>query len=167
MYVMETWAARTAASVGRAEHERGAMRAYRGLPTLLGVAPVLLILAACGAATGDAGGTIHGPVITAAKKWNDAPTAGVTGKLELDAGCILLRDDVVFWPQGTTWDEQKKAVQLTDGTRAEIGQRFHGGGGEYDPDADFADLLDSTDAATRIARCLDQTGAEDVLLLTP
>jgi hypothetical protein len=134
---------------------------------LLVTAPVLLAIAACGVATGDLGGTIDGPVITPAKEWDDAPTAELIGKLDLDAGCLLMRDSVVFWPQGTTWDEEEQAVLLTDGTHALIGHRFDGGGGEYDPDTDFVDLLDSTDAATRIERCLDQTGAQDVLLLTP
>jgi hypothetical protein len=134
---------------------------------LPGTVAVLLTLSSCGVATGEAAGTIHVPVITPATKWNDAPTAELIGKLELDAGCLLLRDAVVFWPQGTTWDEEAQAVLLTDGTRAPTGRRFDGGGGAYDPDTDFADLLDSTDAATRIERCLDRTGAQEVVLLTP
>jgi hypothetical protein len=130
----------------------------------------LTALTACGSeAASDAGGRSgsSAPVITAANDWDSAPTAEMSGKLTLTAGGLQLGDDPVFWPHGTRWDEADQAVVLRDGSRIVVGQQFHGGGGAYDVDTDFTDLLGSDDAGDRMNQCVNETHANTVRLLTP
>lgn len=121
-------------------------------------------LVACGGATNA---PRSGPVITVAAEWNVYPIAMVTGRLVERAGCLLLRDRVVFWPHGTRWDAAARTVVRADGTRVAVGRRFEGGGGVYDTATDFGDLLGSPSAGERVGACVERTSARGVVVATP
>lgn len=131
---------------------------------LIGTA-LLALVAACGA-DAPAGAEV-GPVITVVEDWNAYPVAQVAGQLREREGCLLIGGSVVFWPKGTTWDAAAWAVVQSDGSRVVVGERFDGGGGWYDPATDFADLLGSSEAARRLATCVDETAARSVVVATP
>ena len=126
---------------------------------------VLVGVTACG--SNDPEGAQTGPVITIHDEWDSYPTALIAGPLSETYGCLLIHGRVVFWPKGTTWDADAKAVIETDGTKVAVGERFVGGGGSSDPGTDFRDLLGSSDAAQRIATCVEKSSAEGVLVATP
>jgi hypothetical protein len=132
--------------------------AWLAVATMCAVATVT----GCGRADGTVGHS-DGPVITPARHWEDAPTAGLDGKLTERHGCLVFNDDVAFWPHGSSWDASAHAVDMPGGARAAVGQRFVGGGGEYDTDTDFGALLGSEDAARRLGDCLDRTDATGVV----
>lgn len=133
------------------------------------VALVLLALAA-GAWLRDSpteGGS-DGPVIPLGEDWSSYPTAEVTGPLTLVDGCLLLNDDVVFWPHGATWDEDRQAVVFGGDVEvadpAPVGADFAGGGGFFS--AENVEDLDSLDADA-LLRCQRETGAAGFVFAYP
>jgi hypothetical protein len=83
--------------------------------------------------------------------------------------CLLIGGSVVFWPHGTTWDEDREAVEFGgdfDGLPpAAVGERFTGGGGgSYS--ADNVSGLEGFDAEP-ILRCQRETGADAIVLAYP
>jgi hypothetical protein len=112
----------------------------------------------------DEGGP--GPVITADEPWNGYPGAQVDGLLVLRDDCLLLGDDIVFWPYGTTWDATAQAVVFVGHPPAPVGEVFKGGGGEYGPEVDFESLV-GTEAGDAIRSCLRKTDSPGVLVATP
>ncbi|GAA1761832.1 hypothetical protein GCM10009795_005350 [Nocardioides hankookensis] len=129
----------------------------------------LTVFASCESEDSDSGKPSNdaGPVITAAGDWESTPAADMRGRLVLKDGCLQIGDDAIFWLHGTRWDQDAQGVVLTDGSKAIAGRQFHGGGGVYDTGTDFADLLDSNDAANKLTECVDRTGGTGVRLLTP
>lgn len=71
-----------------------------------------------------------------------------------------------FGPYGTHWDEGAKAVVFEDGSAVRVGDVFHGAGGEYGTDVDFASLIGAK-AGDAISTCLEATHADGVLVATP
>lgn len=120
--------------------------------------------AACGAAQrSDTGGDEQSPVI-AVHGWSAYPVAEVSGRLRLDAGCLLLGDSVAFWADGTSWDPQERSVVLESGDHVQVGEEFVGGGGHYS-EGDL-DGLDGVDIDALIG-CLDRTGLSDAVIAVP
>jgi hypothetical protein len=107
--------------------------------------------------------SVDDPVITIDKPWDAYPAAGIEAVLVLRDDCLLLGDDVVFWPYGTTWDASAQAVVFVNQTAAPVGGVFRGGGGEYEPDVDFESLI-GTEAADAIRVCLGKTDSAKVLV---
>ena len=110
----------------------------------------------------------NGPVITLDDGWNAYPTAMVAGRLDLRDGCLLLGDEVVFWPHHTTWDADRQAVQFDGDFRgaapAHVGQEFSGGGGFFSSE----DLrrTDGVDVDS-LLRCVRATNADGAVLAYP
>lgn len=132
------------------------------------VVTLLLAVSGCGregAAPGSAS-PFDGPVITPGEPWEAYPVAEVGGELVLRDGCLLLGDEIVFWPHGTTFDESGGAVVFPDGPPALVGASFTGGGGHYPADTDFTAWLgDETGEA--ITRCQQSTGVSEVVFAYP
>lgn len=127
-------------------------------------ASLLVTLAAC--AEDEDRGVASSPLITIADEWNSYPAAAMAGTLEEQDGCLLIGGSVVFWPKGTTWDGGSKSVIQTDGSRITVGDEFDGGGGSYDPETDFPDLLGSAEAGQRVVDCVEKAASQDVLIAT-
>lgn len=140
------------------------------LVTVSGLSGVAALVVLVSLATGwwpggpAADGATDGPVIANAEEWNAYPLALVQGRLELVDGCLLLGDDVVFWPHGTTWDEERQSVEFDDAPAAAVGARFSGGGGYLS--LENVRGLDGVDADA-VARCLRDTGAGGAVFAYP
>ena len=111
-------------------------------------------------------GTGTRPVITPAEPWNGYPGAIVSGDLHLRHGCLLLNDDVVFWPYGTGWDDATHAVTFDDHPPAPVGEFFKGGGGAYGLDVKFKSWL-GAETGGAIRDCLHKTGSSLVVFAYP
>lgn len=116
------------------------------------------------AADGPVDGAADGPVIANAEDWNGQPLAQVEGELALVDGCLLLGADVVFWPHGTSWDEERQAVQVEGAAVAVVGETFRGGGGYYS--TENVRGLPGVDADA-IARCVRDTRATGAVFAYP
>lgn len=92
----------------------------------------------------------------------------MSGPLTLVDGCLLLGDEVVFWPRGTTWDEDAQAVTFggafDDAPDAVVSEEFTGGGGHYS--VANVDGLPSLDADV-VRQCVEATGAAGVVVAVP
>ena len=143
------------------------MRSDAPVVATLSVTVLATALGACGEGGENEGANAAGPVITIATDWNSYPTAQMRGLLSEKRGCLLVGGEVVFWPRGTTWDAEANAVIQTDGTRLTVGDLLIGGGGGYEPDTDFSDLLGSSEAAERVTSCVEKTAAQVVSVFTP
>jgi hypothetical protein len=108
----------------------------------------------------DAGAT---PLI-AVHGWKAYAVAGVSGRLTLRHGCLLIGDSVAFWAEGTSWDGTRRSVVLDSAGSVDVGARFSGGGGQYSR-ADLAGV-DGLDVRS-VYDCMDRTGAENAVLATP
>lgn len=138
---------------------------------------VVLVLAALAGWVGwsllheDRGGT-DGPVISS-KEWNGYDTAGVSGVLRLEQGCLMIDDGIVLWPSGTGWDADGEAVvfggDFEDAPDAKVGDRFEGGGGYHETGLDLESLSDiaGDPAAEALVRCLEKTAARMVINAHP
>lgn len=112
------------------------MRRHIVIAAVVVVALVLAALAANAWLRGSpTEGQVDGPVVAIGEDWDDYPVAQVSGTLTLVDGCLLLGDAVVFWPHGTTWDEDRREVgfggDFEDAAPAVVGAEFTGGGGFY------------------------------------
>lgn len=130
------------------------------------VALAVLVALSCGLwpgarAADDAAG---GPVIANAGAWNGLPMAELRGEVALAGGCLLLGGDVVFWPDGASWDAERQAVEVDGAAVAVVGESFRGGGGHFS--LEQVRGLDGIDADA-IARCLQETGAPGVVFAYP
>ncbi len=101
-------------------------------------------------------------------EWNAHPTALVTGRIALEDGCLLLGDSVVFWPQGTTWDDERQSIEFggdfeTSAPTA-VGEEYTGSGGSYS--ARNLEGLVGLDAET-LLRCIRETGADGAVFAYP
>ena len=133
-----------------------------GALALVGVASVVRPL------DGPSEGEPDGPVIPIGEDWDAYPTAEVTGPLTREGDCLLIAGTVVFWPQGTTWDEEAQAVRFggdfDDAPDAPVGEEFTGGGGGYS----LANLegLEAVDAGA-VGRCVEATGSDGAVMAYP
>ena len=107
-----------------------------------------------------------GPVITPAEPWESYPLAEVGGDLVLREGCLLLGDELVFWPHGTTFDESAGSVVFADGPSAVVGTSFTGGGGHYPAGTDFTAWL-GAETGEAISACQQSTGVSGVVFAYP
>ena len=91
----------------------------------------------------------------------------VQGNLDLRGDCMMLGNAVVFWPAGTSWDDESQSVVFSgdfDGA-APVGSHFVGSGGVYTSDDDF---LRGLGAAGDVLRdCVAATGARNLTLAYP
>ena len=124
---------------------------------------VLLVLGAtaCGDEneSGDAL-VVDGPLLA----WDgdataDGMDAQVAGTLRLEDDCLLLSADggtsAVMWPAGTTWDDGRQVVVLSDGTDVALGDRITSGGGYIQLGSD---AIPASSAAEPLAGCAPTTG---------
>ena len=135
---------------------------------VLGALALVGVASAVGPLGGPSEGEPDGPVIPIGEDWDDYPTAEVTGKLTLDDDCLLIAGTVVFWPEGTTWDEDAQAVEFGgdfDGAPdAPVGEEFTGGGGSYS----LANVegLEAVDAVA-VGQCIESTGSNGAVMAYP
>lgn len=111
------------------------------------------------------------PVITPSEPWDTYPFGGVGGELTLSNGCLLLDNEVVFWPYDSDWDASSRTVTFAGafaGNRpAQVGNMFEGGGGGFSAETtDFVSLL-GAEAGNAIEDCLAATGLIGVVLAYP
>ena len=134
----------------------------------LGVVVAVAVVSVLWPLGGASRGKPDGPVIPLGEDWNSYPTAQVTGPLTLVEDCLLLGDSVVFWPHGTSWDEDAQAVEFGgdfDGSPAAVvGEEFTGGGGFYS--SSNVDGLDGLDAEA-VQACVRTTGAGGAVMAYP
>lgn len=132
------------------------------------IVALLLQMSACGAdgAAPESADSVDGPVITPAEPWESYPLAEVGGDLVLREGCLLLGDELVFWPHGTTFDESAGSVVFADGPSAVVGTSFTGGGGHYPAGTDFSAWL-GAETGEAISACQQSTGVSGVVFAYP
>lgn len=108
---------------------------------------------------------VDGPVIATGggRPW---PLAGVTGRLTLEQGCLLLAGDPVYWPNGTSWDATTQEVVFSDGSRLGLGSRLSGGGGGFSG-ADLAAVRPNTRAVSATLACIRRTDSEGATFAYP
>ncbi|KRF06457.1 hypothetical protein ASG88_20125 [Nocardioides sp. Soil777] len=135
---------------------------------LAALAVLLLSASGCGAQrpTEEPVDSSGGPVITPAEPWESYPLAEVGGDLALREGCLLLGDELVFWPHGTTFDESAGSVVFADGPPAVVGTSFTGGGGHYPAGTDFTAWL-GAETGEAISACQQSTGVSRVVFAYP
>jgi hypothetical protein len=117
--------------------------------------------------TSRATGVVDGPVVAVSRPGAPLPLASVRGDLTLRGDCMMLGDAVVFWPAGTSWDEEARSVRFSgdfDGS-APVGSRFEGGGGVFSSDDEF--VRDLGAAGEVLQDCLAATGTEALVLAYP
>jgi hypothetical protein len=132
------------------------------------LAVLLLSASGCGAqrATEEPVDSSSGPVITPAEPWESYPLAEVGGDLVLHEGCLLLGDELVFWPHGTTSDEAAGSVDFAVGPPAVVGATFTGGDGHYPAGTDVTAWL-GAETAEAVSACQQSTGASGVVFACP
>lgn len=143
----------------------------RHIAIAAGVVVVLVLVALAANAwlrDSPADGQVDGPVVALGEGWSSYPTAQVSGTLTLVDGCLLLGDSVVFWPHGTTWDEDRQEVgfggDFEDADPAPVGAEFTGGGGFYS--AANVRGLESLDADA-LTGCQPETDADGFVFAYP
>lgn len=113
-------------------------------------------------------GATDGPVISLGGDRGAYPSALVSGRVALVDGCLLLGDSVVFWPQQTTWDEARRAVDFggdfEPSAGPSLGEVFTGGGGSYS--AEDVRSMEGLDTGA-VLRCLRETGADGAVFAYP
>jgi len=136
---------------------------------LAGSVLVACALVGCGSGAADDEQVVGpSPVIEPEEVWDDVPFGIVEGTLTMESDCLLVDGNVVFWPLGASWDEDAQVVTFADSPSraAPVGERFKGGGGHYDVETDFAELL-GTDAGHAVDQCLKHTGAVGAVAAYP
>ena len=115
----------------------------------------------------EATGVVDGPVVAVSRPGAAYPMALVQGNLNLRGDCMMLGNAVVFWPAGTSWDDESRSVVFSgdfDGA-APVGSHFVGSGGVYTSDDDFLRGLGS--AGDVLRDCVVATGARNLTLAYP
>jgi hypothetical protein len=144
------------------------MRSLRG-HGLVALAAVLLV--GCGTDGGNSSIEAAGPVITRVVDSKiPYPSAGLSGRLSLRDGCLMLGEGVVFWPAGTSWDGARGEVvfggDFHGSPNARVDVTFTGGGGLVALEDDLSGLL-SKDAEATLRECINKTGATHAVLAYP
>lgn len=106
---------------------------------------------------------VPSPVI-AVRDWNAYPMALISGRLELIEGCLLVGDSVAFWAEGTSWDPETRSVVFDSTDAVRVGEKFFGGGGQYEKDK--LDALEGLDAEA-VIECMNRTGSSDAVIAIP
>ncbi|MCW2790951.1 MAG: hypothetical protein JWO76_49 [Nocardioides sp.] len=98
------------------------------------------------------------------------PLARINGRLSMRDDCLLIGDAVAFWPAGTGWSADRRAVtfggDFEGAPPAAVGSTFRGGGGVYEP-TDSLDGLLSTDDIELLENCMEKTGVDRLVLVYP
>jgi len=114
------------------------------------------------------GGYAASPVISMSEDGGGFPAAEVAGELKLVGGCLMLDSSAVFWPHGTTWDSQARAVVFPDDSDTpalEVGSRFAGGGGYYTVDQAIAVL--GAQYREPLGACAEKARSDQVIYAVP
>lgn len=137
-----------------------------------------VISAGCGTPSGagaEASTREHGsaadPVFTAtADPRRPYPAARVIGRLQLREGCLMIGNNVAFWPAGTSWDVTKRRVvfggDFQGAPPVDVGAIFDGGGGVWSPGDNLSGVLSDAEAAA-VRNCLERTGARGAVFAWP
>lgn len=126
----------------------------------------VLVAALGGCAQEREAETIGHQLITPSEAWESYPSAQVRGLLQERAGCLLLGDEVAFWPLGSRWDPRDQSVVFEGHPPARVGTEFRGGGGHYPATTDFTTLLGGV-GGRAIEHCLAHTHATGVVFAYP
>jgi hypothetical protein len=59
------------------------------------------------------------------------PAAGISARLAMVDGCLLIGDSVALWPNGTSWNPRRRSVVFESSPPMQVGDEFSGGGGGY------------------------------------
>jgi hypothetical protein len=100
--------------------------------------------------------SLQGEIIVASHNDRDHMAAALQGPLSRVGSCIGVRDTLIVWPAGTTWDASTATLTLADGSTSQLGAEMQIGGGTWRA-AQVADL--SPQAAQALTDCgasLDQ-----------
>lgn len=129
---------------------------------------LLLVLAArCGQEVPSATTEPTSPLIVGAPS-DFGMAALTTGRLALDVGCLRLADDLVVWPDGSTWDDEGQAVTTPSGVRMAVGREVSLGGGQAALSSGGPFPPDVPAAAQRaLTRCAGRTGLDTYWLASP
>ncbi|MEN8706053.1 MAG: hypothetical protein ABF306_07950 [Nocardioides marinisabuli] len=143
------------------------MTSLRGL----GLLTLAILLLGSGAVMADSSHGAASPVITrVADPKIPYPTAGVSGRLNLREGCLMIGQGVVFWPPGTSWDDSRREVVFGGDFRASpnavVDSIFTGGGGTFALEDDLNGVT-MADAEAALRECINKTGATHALLAYP
>ncbi|MEP7739670.1 hypothetical protein ABKW28_18655 [Nocardioides sp. 31GB23] len=143
------------------------MTSLRGL----GLVTLAILLLGFGAVMADSSDGAASPVITrVADPKIPYPTAGISGRLDLREGCLMIGQSVVFWPPGTSWDESRREVvfegDFQGSPNALVDSIFTGGGGTFAWRDDLNGVLIG-DAEVALRECINKTGATHALLAYP
>ncbi len=113
---------------------------------------------------------VASPVIAMRDSGGAYPSAEVHGVLTEKAGCLLLGDGVVFWPRGTSWDDERREVRFggdfSEADIAPVDDTFTGGGGVFDAADDLSGILDES-AEKSVRDCLASTVTDYAVLAYP
>lgn len=137
------------------------MRAGSGLAAVVVVVVGLNVWLAT--RSDDQSGTT-GPVITL-PEWNAIPAALVRGTLRLERACLLLGDQVVLWPSGSSWNQDDETVTVGDSTFA-MGDFVSGSGGGYPFGPNYADPF-GDEAYAAAKSCAQRVGANEYVVDFP
>lgn len=100
--------------------------------------------------------SLQGKIIVASHDDRTHMVAALQGPLSRVGSCIGVRDTLVIWPAGTTWDASTATLTFADGSSSRVGEDLQIGGGTWKA-AQVADL--SPQAAQALTDCgasLDQ-----------
>jgi hypothetical protein len=79
-----------------------------------------------------------GPLVVTDADWIFGGSSGMDaaggGVLAIEGECVQLGDSPVVWPDGTSWDEDERAVRLPGDRPARAGDQVEGGGGYLELD---------------------------------
>ena len=132
---------------------------------------VALLAASASACSGDEESVANGPVIRRSEDPPAYPLALVRGSLNLRDGCLMVGENVVFWPVGTTWEPETESVtfgEVFEGAPSiSVGSRAELGGGVIGGRTDLQEVLDDDRARDALLTCLEATGAESASFVYP
>lgn len=91
----------------------------------------------------------QGEIIVASEEQRGHMAAALQGPLSRVGSCLGVRDILVIWSAGTTWDASTSTLTLADGSTTQLGDEMQIGGGNST--AELADL--SEEAAQALTEC--------------
>lgn len=126
-----------------------------------GIVRTVALMLAIGLSTSGCATGVDGPVV-AGKRLSFGTDTIVAGTIAIEGDCLyLLQTGIgrypVIWPPGTSWDGDKSAVVLPDGTPVGRGEHVEGTGGYH---TDNLSTYTSPQGVERVTSCVDNEYGE-------